>query len=92
MLQATLRLDESIEFEVSGATLDEIHARIEIDRPEGFQLSRAPLRVTEDDEGLTAAGAYQRQDQTRQIVAATFEELWAQTPSGWTVVQVEVVP
>ncbi|GAA1579108.1 hypothetical protein ACIFOC_00428 [Leucobacter aridicollis] len=92
MLRATIRLVETVELEASGASLEEVHAQLEANRPEGFDLVKAPVKMGKTGGVITAAGTYQRRDQTQVVEAATMPELNAKVPDGWQMLHVQTIP
>lgn len=83
MLRALLRLVETREFEAKGETLDEVHAELARNRPEGFDLTKAPVAMGAGGGGITAVGVYERRDTVQEISAPTMPALEALVPDGW---------
>lgn len=92
MLRATICLNQFIDFKFTAESEDKVRTKIAVQRPEGFEVSRTLLRMEEPSDQVVATGNYRRREQTRELTVATFEELWALTPSGWTVLQIANVP
>ncbi len=91
MLRATIRLVETVELEASGESLEEVHAQLEANRPEGFDLVKAPVKMGKTGGVITATGTYQRRDQRQEIEAPTMAELNALVPDGWMMLHVQTI-
>ncbi|UTX53276.1 hypothetical protein [Leucobacter aridicollis] len=91
MLRATIRQVEVREVEVAGESLEEVHSQLAEQRPDGFELVKAPVKMTATGGTITAVGTYHRRDKTQEISAATRDELAALVPEGWTMLHVQTV-
>lgn len=91
MLRATIRQVEVREVEVAGNSLEEVHSQLSDQQPAGFELVKAPVKMTATGGTITATGTYHRRDVTQEITAATREELAALVPEGWTMLHVQSV-
>ncbi|GAA1323219.1 hypothetical protein ACFSWE_15610 [Leucobacter albus] len=91
MLRATIRLIETVELEASGESLEEVHAQLEVNRPEGFDLVKAPVKMGKTGGVITATGTYHRRDMLQEIEAPTMPELQAAVPEGWMMLHVQTV-
>lgn len=76
MLRATIRQVEAREVEAAGDSLEGVHSQLSDQQPEGFELVKAPVK-------MTAAGG--------TITAATREELAELVPEGWIMLHVRTV-
>lgn len=88
MLRATIRLVEVREYEAAGETLDEVHEELARARPEGFDLTKAPVAMGARGGGITATGVYERRDTLQEIEAETMSALEALVPEGWMMLNV----
>ena len=92
MLRATIRLIETIELEVAGTSLEEVHAQLTDRCPPGFDLVKAPVRMGKTGGQISALGTYHRRDTHQEITAASVEELTALVPEGWAMLHLQTVP
>lgn len=83
MYAATIRPAETRTVDLTGNSLDEIHAAAEVHCPEGFELSAAPVRMIKGSTALAATATYQRVDGVREIEADDRAALAAMVPDGW---------
>lgn len=91
MLRATIRLVETVELEVAGQSLEEVHAQLASSCPPGFDLAKAPVRMGKTGGQISALGTYHRRDTSQEITAATMSELSALVPEGWTMLHVQTI-
>lgn len=70
VLIGTIRPVETRTLEVQAHSLAEAHELLEAQRPEGFELTDAPVRMSNGTTLLTAVGSYARRDGAREIEAA----------------------
>ena len=83
-----IRLIETQEVTVKGGGLPEIQELLEAERPEGFDLTKAPVAMKSGATELTAVGTFERRDQTQMIEADTMDGLRALVPDGWQMLYV----
>ncbi|MBL3686792.1 hypothetical protein D3248_07490 [Leucobacter zeae] len=88
MLRATIRLDEQLQVDVEGESLESIHEQLLAARPEGFDLTLAPVAMAKASTLISATGTFVRRDTTREIEAESMEALRAQVPEGWRLLHV----
>jgi len=88
MLRATIRLEEELQVDVQGESLESIHEQLAAARPEGFDLTLAPVAMAKASTLISARGTFVRRDTTREIQAETMDELRAQVPEGWRLLHV----
>lgn len=88
MYTGTIRPDETRTAELTGNSLEEIHAAAIAQQPAGFELVAAPVRMIKGSTALTATATFRRVDSVRQIEAADRTALFAQVPDGWQLLEV----
>lgn len=91
MLIGSIRPVETRTVEVQGHSLAEVHEVLDAQCPDGFELTGAPVRMSNGTTLLTAVGTYVRRDGGREIEAADRAALDAQVPDGWALVSVRSV-
>ncbi|MFS0866932.1 hypothetical protein AB3M83_06310 [Microbacterium sp. 179-B 1A2 NHS] len=74
--------------DVSGTSLDEVHAAATAQVPDGFDLVSTPVRMIKGSIALTATATYQRRDGIREIRAEDREGLHAKVPEGWQLLSI----
>lgn len=88
VLIGTIRPVETRTIDVEAHSLAEVHAALEAQRPDGFELTDAPVRMQNGTTLLAATGTYARRDGAREIKASDHVSLDAQIPEGWALVTV----
>ena len=88
MLRATIRSTETRTTEVEGEGVEEIHALLDAQRPEGFELIIAPVTMSKASKTITATGTYERRDGVQMIEGETMDDLRSQVPEGWRMLHV----
>ncbi|WP_053352237.1 hypothetical protein [Leucobacter musarum] len=88
MLHATIRQIELVQAEVTGEGLPEVQEKLAAARPEGFDLILAPVAMLKGQTAISAVGTYARRDGLREIEAETLDQLRAQVPDGWQLLNV----
>ena len=91
MLIGTIRPRETTTVDVQGRSLAEVHDVLEQRTPAGFQLTDAPVRMSNGTTLLAAAGTFARRDNAHDIEAVDMATLRAQVPSGWELLHVRSV-
>lgn len=91
MLRATIRLTETIEIDVVGTSLEEVHELLSSQCPPGFDLVKAPVRMGKTGGEISALGTYHRRDTSQEITAPSMHELAALVPDGWTMLHVQSI-
>lgn len=84
----TIRPLETRTADVEAHSLADVHTVLEHQRPDGFELTAAPVRMSNGTTALTATGVFSRRDGTREIEGANLAGLRAQVPDGWALVSV----
>ncbi|KSU52911.1 hypothetical protein [Microbacterium enclense] len=88
MLIGTIRPRETTTVDVEAHSLAEVHKVLQQRAPAGFELTDAPVRMSNGTTLLAAAGTFARRDGTRGIEAADMAALRAQVPDGWVLLHV----
>ena len=88
MFIGTIRPDETRTAELTGNSLEEIHAAAVAQLPDGFELTGAPVRMIKGSTTLTATATYRRIDRVREIDADDRGALFAKVPVGWRLLEV----
>lgn len=88
VLIGTIRPRETTTVDVQGHSLAEVHDVLEQQTPAGFELTDAPVRMSNGTTLLAAAGTFARRDGARDIEAADMTALRAQVPDGWILLHV----
>lgn len=88
MLVATIRPAETRTAELTGNSLEEIHAAAVAQQPAGFDLVAAPVQMIKGSTALTATATYRRVDGAREIEADDRASLFAKVPPGWQMLSV----
>ncbi len=91
MLIGTIRPRETTTVDVQGHSLAEVHDVLDQQTPAGFQLTDAPVRMSNGTTLLSAAGTFARRDNTHEIEAVDMASLRAQVPTGWVLLNVRSV-
>ena len=91
MLIGLIRPVESRTAEVTGASLEDIHAQLDALVPEGFALTQAPARMVKGTQQIETTGTFTRVDGIREIEAEDMGVLTAQVPDGWQLLSVQRV-
>ncbi|KQT75419.1 hypothetical protein [Microbacterium sp. Leaf436] len=84
----TIRPVEIRTVNVEAHSLADVHTVLERQRPDGFELTDAPVRMSNGTTALTATGVFARRDGTREIEGADMPALRGQVPDGWALVSV----
>lgn len=84
----TIRPVETRTVDVEAHSLADVHTVLEQQRPDGFELTDAPVRMSNGTTALAATGTFARRDGSRDIEAADRAALDAQIPDGWILLHV----
>lgn len=84
----TIRPVETRTVNVEAHSLADVHTALEQQRPDGFELTDAPVRMSNGTTALTATGTFARRDGIREIEADARAGLDALIPDGWQLVSV----
>lgn len=88
MLIGAMRPRESRTADVQGTSLEEVYALLEKERPEGFDLVKAPVRMIKGAPLIEATGTFDRFDSPTEIEAADLDALVGKVPEGWQLLSV----
>lgn len=88
MYIGTIRPDETRTADLSGNSLEEIHAAAVAQQPDGFELISAPVQMIKGSTALTATATFRRLDGIREIEADDRTSLFAKVPAGWQLLEV----
>lgn len=88
MYYAMIRPRETRIIEVAAESLAEVQDQLEAQRPEGFDLTAAPVTMAAGKAALTAVGKYARRDGVSEIEAESMDALRAAVPEGWMMLSV----
>ncbi|WP_053386982.1 hypothetical protein [Leucobacter japonicus] len=88
MLIATIRKLETVTVEVAGEGLPEIQELLEQHRPEGFDLTSAPVAMLKGQTAITATGTYSKRDGLQEIEGADLADVRSKVPDGWQILNV----
>lgn len=88
MYIGTIRPDETRTADLTGNSLEEIHAAAIAQLPVGFELTSAPVQMIKGSTALTATATYRRVDGMRDVEADDRAALFAQVPAGWQMLSV----
>lgn len=88
MLRATIRLEEQLQVEAQGESLESVHEQLAAARPDGFDLTLAPVSMAKGSTMISATGTFTRRDTTSEITGESMDELRAQVPEGWRLLHV----
>jgi len=91
MYIGTIRPDETCTAELTGDSLEEIHAAAIAQLPDGFELAAAPVRMIKGSTALTATATYRRVDGIRDVEAVDRDGLDTIMPAGWQLLAVRTV-
>ena len=91
MYIGTIRPDETRTAELTGNSLEEIHAAAIAQLPDGFELAAAPVQMIKGSTALTATATYRRVDGIREVEADDRGALFAKVPGGWRLLEVREV-
>ncbi|MGA6128850.1 MULTISPECIES: hypothetical protein [unclassified Microbacterium] len=91
MYIGTIRPDETRTAELTGNSLEEIHAAAIAQLPDGFELAAAPVQMIKGSTALTATATYRRVDGIREVEADDRGALLAKVPDGWRLLEVREV-
>lgn len=84
----TIRPVETRTADVQAHSLADVHTVLEQQRPDGFELTDAPVRMSNGTTALSATGTFARRDGIREIEADDLAALRASVPDGWELVAV----
>lgn len=88
MYIGTIRPDETCTADLTGNSLEEIHAAAIAQLPDGSELTAAPVKIIKGSTARTATATYRRVDGVRQVEADDRAALFAQVPAGWQLLEV----
>jgi len=88
MLTGLIRPVETRTVNVEGNTLADVRAKLTVQVPAGWELTKAPVAMTAGSTTLTATGTIERRDGLREIEADTMTQLEAKVPDGWMLLSV----
>lgn len=88
MLYALIRPVETTSVDVTGTSLEDIHAQLEEHAPPGFDLVSAPARMLKGSAAIETTATFSRRDGIREIEAVDMAALEAQVPEGWQMLSV----
>ncbi|SDG21154.1 hypothetical protein [Microbacterium sp. 77mftsu3.1] len=91
MYIGTIRPDETRTADLTGNSLEEIHAAAVAQLPTGFELVSAPVRMIKGSTALTATATFRRVDGIREVEADTRDGLDTIVPAGWQLLTVRTV-
>lgn len=84
----TIRPAETRTADVEAHSLADVHTVLENQRPDGFELTDAPVRMSNGTTALTATGVFARRDGAREIEGPDLAALRSLVPDGWALVSV----
>ena len=88
MLIGSIRRVQSSTVEVQGASLEDVRAQLEAQRPDGFDLVSSPVRMVKGAQLLEATGTFEQRDELAEIEADDMDALEAKVPDGWKLLSV----
>lgn len=88
MLTGLIRPRESHSADVQGTSLEDVYALLEKERPEGFRLMKAPVRMIKGAPLIEATGTFARVDAPTEIEADDLDALLAKVPDGWQLLSI----
>ena len=91
MFIGTIRPDETRTIELTGNSLEEIHAAAIAQLPDGFELVAAPVQMVKGSTALTATATYRRVVPVREVEADDRAALFGKVPEGWRMLSVRTV-
>ena len=91
MYIGTIRPDETRTADLTGNSLEEIHAAAIAQLPDGFELAAAPVQMIKGSTALTATATYRRVDGIREVAADDRRAMFAKVPDGWRLLEVREV-
>ncbi|WP_036324123.1 hypothetical protein [Microbacterium sp. 11MF] len=87
MYLGTMRPSETQAVDLTGNSLEEIHAAAIARLPAGFELVSAPVQMIKGSTALTATATFRRVDGIREIEADDRAALFAKVPAGWQLLE-----
>lgn len=88
MLTGLIRPLEIPSVDVEGDSLADIHAKLTVQVPAGWELTKAPAAMTAGSTALKATGTTKCRDGMQEIEADTMTKLEAKVPDGWQMLSV----
>lgn len=88
VLYALIRPVEVTSIDVTGSSLEDVHAQLASQAPAGFDLISAPARMLKGSAAIETTGTFARRDGIREIEGETLAALEAQVPEGWQMLSV----
>lgn len=88
MLRATILSTETRTATVEGEGLESIREQLEAQRPNGFDLVLAPVKMAKASTEISATGTFARRDDVRELTGESLADLHSQTPEGWQILHV----
>lgn len=91
MLIGSIRPRETRTADVQGRSLEDVYAKLEQERPEGFALVKAPVRMIKGAPIIEATGTFARFDSPTEVEAEDLDALLGKVPEGWELLSVRRV-
>ncbi|MGM7670664.1 hypothetical protein [Microbacterium sp. A93] len=88
MLIGLMRPVETTSVDVEAADLAAVQTQLALQKPQGFDLISAPVKMIKGASTLKATGTFARRDQIQQIDADDMDALLAKVPEGWQLLNV----
>lgn len=91
MLIGLIRPKEVQTFDVEAADLAGVQSELAAQRPDGFDLVSAPVKMIKGAAVLKATGIFHSRDRIEQLEAEDMDALHAKVPDGWQLLNVRKV-
>jgi hypothetical protein len=91
MLIGSIRPRETRTADVQGTSLEDVYSELEKERPVGFALVKAPVRMIKGAPIIEATGTFDRFDSPTDIEAEDLDALIERVPEGWQLLSVRRV-
>lgn len=91
MLIGLMRPRQTRTFDVEAADLAGVQTQLAAQRPDGFDLVSAPVKMIKGAAVLKATGTFHSRDRIEQIEAEDMDALHAKVPDGWQLLNVRHV-
>jgi hypothetical protein len=91
MLIGSIRPRETRTADVQGTSLEDVYAQLEKERPEGFALVKAPVRMIKGAPIIETTGTFDRFDSPTDVEAEDLDALIRKIPEGWQLLSVRRV-
>lgn len=88
MLIGSIRPVETRTVDVTAPSLEAVHADLESQRPAGFDLVSAPVRMIKGAALMETTGKFARRDEPSEIEAVDMDTLIGKVPDGWQLLSV----